>query len=64
MKTSCSFTLPTSLNTQDGKEALVHHLPHKLKALSWWNSLDIHRINPEQADNRRISGYLGKSTRR
>ncbi len=37
-------------------------LPHKVKALSKWKSIDIQRINPEEPDYRRISSYLGKQT--
>ena len=53
--------LPESLNTQDEMEALFHkRLPHKVKALSKWKSIDIQRINPDEPDYRRISSYLGK----
>lgn len=55
--------LPASLNTQDGMEALFHkRLPHKVKALSKWKSIDIQRVNPQEHDYRRISSYLGKQT--
>jgi hypothetical protein len=55
--------LPESLNTQYEMEALFHQrLPHKVKALSKWKSIDIQRINPEVPDYRRISSYLGKQT--
>ena len=55
--------LPTSLNTQYEMETLFHkRLPHKVKALSKWKSIDIQRINPEEPDCRRISSYLGKQT--
>ena len=55
--------LPQRLNTQYEMEALFHkHLPHKVKALSKWKSIDIQRINPEDDDYRRISSYLGKQT--
>ena len=37
-------------------------LPHKVKALSKWKSVDIQRINPDEPDYRRISSYLGKQT--
>jgi hypothetical protein len=37
-------------------------LPHKVKALSRWKSIDIQRINPDEPDYRRISSYLGKQT--
>ena len=55
--------LPASLNTQYEMEALFHkRLPHKVKALSKWKSIDIQRINPDEPDYRRISSYLGKQT--
>jgi hypothetical protein len=55
--------LPASLNTQYEMEALFHkRLPHKVKALSKWKSIDIQRINPDDPDYRRISSYLGKQT--
>ena len=55
--------MPTSLNTQYEMETLFHkRLPHKVKALSKWKSIDIQRINPEEPDYRRISSYLGKQT--
>jgi hypothetical protein len=55
--------LPTSLNTQYEMETLFHkRLPHKVKALSKWKSIDIQRINPDEHDYRRISSYLGKQT--
>ena len=55
--------LPTSLNTQDEMETLFHRrLPHKVKALSKWKSIDIQRINPQDDDYRRTSSYLGKQT--
>jgi hypothetical protein len=44
-------------------EALFHkRLPHRVKALSKWKSIDIQRINPDEPDYRRISSYLGKQT--
>ncbi|WP_232197346.1 hypothetical protein [Synechococcus sp. CB0205] len=44
-------------------ETLFHkRLPHKVKALSKWKSIDIQRINQAEADYRRISSYLGKQT--
>jgi len=44
-------------------ETLFHkRLPHKVKALSKWKSVDIQRINPDELDYRRISSYLGKQT--
>ena len=53
--------LPTSLNTQYEMEALFRkRLPHEVKALSKWKSIDIQRINPDEPDYRRISSYLGK----
>jgi hypothetical protein len=53
--------LPASLNTQYAMETLFHkRLPHKVKALSKWKSIDIQRINPDETDYRRISSYLGK----
>ena len=55
--------LPESLNTQVGMESLFRkRLPHKVKALSKWKSIDIQRINPDEPDYRRISSYLGKQT--
>jgi hypothetical protein len=55
--------LPASLNTQYEMETLFHkRLPHKVKALSKWKSIDIQRINPEEPDCQRISSYLGKQT--
>jgi hypothetical protein len=55
--------MPASLNTQYEMETLFHRrLPHKVKALSKWKSIDIQRINPEEPDYRRISSYLGKQT--
>ena len=55
--------LPTSLNNQYEMETLFHQrLPHKVKALSKWKSIDIQRINPQDDDCRRISSYLGKQT--
>ena len=55
--------LPESLNTQYEMEALFHkRLPHRVKALSKWKSIDIQRINPDEPDYRRISSYLGKQT--
>jgi hypothetical protein len=54
---------PQSLNTQYEMENLFHkRLPHKVKALSKWKSIDIQRINPDEPDYRRISSYLGKQT--
>ena len=55
--------MPESLNTQYEMENLFRcSLPHKVKALSQWKSVDIQRINPDQSDYRRISSYLGKQT--
>ena len=55
--------MPESLNTQVEMETLFHkRLPHKVKALSKWKSIDIQRINPDEPDYRRISSYLGKQT--
>jgi len=55
--------LPASLNTQYEMETLFRkRLPHKVKALSKWKSVDIQRINPQDDDYRRISSYLGKQT--
>jgi hypothetical protein len=54
--------MPASLNTQYEMETLFHkRLPHNVKALSKWKSIDIQRINPEEPDYRRISSYLGKT---
>ena len=53
--------LPASLNNQYEMETLFcQRLPHKVKALSKWKSIDIQRINPDEPDYRRISSYLGK----
>ena len=55
--------MPTSLNTQYEMEDLFRkRLPHKVKALSKWKSIDIQRINPQDDDYIRISSYLGKQT--
>ena len=55
--------MSTSLNTQYEMETLFRkRLPHKVKALSTWKSIDIQRINPQGDDYRRISSYLGKQT--
>ena len=55
--------LPVRLNTQVEMETLFHkRLPHKVKALSKWKSIDIQRINQQDDDYRRISSYLGKQT--
>ncbi len=55
--------LPARLNTQVEMEILFHkRLPHKVKALSKWKSIDIQRINQQDDDYRRISSYLGKQT--
>jgi hypothetical protein len=55
--------MPESLNTQYEMETLFRkRLPHKVKALSKWKSIDIQRINPQEDDYRRISSYLGKQT--
>ena len=55
--------LPQSLNTQYEMESLFRkRLPHKVKALSKWKSIDIQRINPQDDDYRRISSYLGKQS--
>jgi hypothetical protein len=55
--------LPESLNNQYEMETLFRkRLPHKVKALSKWKSIDIQRINQAEDDYRRISSYLGKQT--
>ena len=55
--------MPTSLNTQVEMEVLFHkRLPHKVKALSKWKSIDIQRINQQDDDYKRISSNLGKQT--
>ena len=55
--------MPESLNTQHEMETLFRkRLPHKVKALSKWKSIDIQRINPQDDDYRRISSYLGKQS--
>ena len=52
--------MPPSLDTQSEMETLFsNRLPHKVKALSMWKSVDIQRINPDEPDYRR-SSYLGK----
>ena len=51
------------LNTQVEMETLFHkRLPHKVKALSKWKSIDIQRISQQDDDYKRISIYLGKQT--
>ena len=53
----------TSLDTQVEIETLFYkRLPHKVKALSKWKSIDIQRINQQDDDYRCISSYLGKQT--
>ena len=48
--------LPESLNTQEGVETLFRqNLPHKVKALSKWKSIDVQRINQDPGDYRCIS---------
>ena len=55
--------MPTSLNTQVEMETLFQNrLPHKVKALSKWKSIDIQRINQQDDDYKRISSYLRKQT--
>ena len=55
--------LPASLNSQVEMETLLRkRLPHKVKALSKWKSIDIQRINQQDDDYKRISSYLGKQT--
>ena len=55
--------MPTSLNTQVGMETLFRkRLPHKVKALSKWKSIDIQRIDQQDDDYKRISSYLGKQS--
>ena len=55
--------LPVRLNTQVEMEVLFHkRLPHKVKALSKWKSIDIQRISQQDDDYKRISIYLGKQT--
>ena len=55
--------LPASLNSQYEMENLFRcSLPHKVKALSEWKSIDIQRINPREDDCIRISSYLGKQS--
>ena len=55
--------LPARLNTQVEMETLFYkRLPHKVKALSKWKSIDIQRINQQDDDYRCISSYLGKQT--
>ena len=52
---------PVALNNQVAMEKLFRHdLPHKVKALSRWKSVDIQRINQHEEDYRRLSSYLGK----
>jgi hypothetical protein len=53
--------LPPSINTQTAVEHLfAKTLPHKVKALSKWKSIDIQRIHQHDTDYRRISNYLTK----
>ena len=53
--------LPESLNTQEGVETLFRqNLPHKVKALSKWKSIDVQEINRAIDDYCRISSYLSK----
>jgi hypothetical protein len=53
--------LPPSINTQASVEHLFSKtLPHKVKALSKWKSIDIQRIHQHDTDYRRISNYLTK----
>ena len=48
--------LPSSLNTQYEMETLFHkRLPHKVKALSKWKSVDVQRINPDDPDYRKTT---------
>ena len=55
--------LPESLNTQEGVETLFgQHLPHKVKALSKWKSIDVQRINQDSGAYRCISCYLSKQS--
>ena len=55
--------LPQSLNTQYEMETLFHkRLPHKVKELSKWKSIDIQRIDQQDDDYKRISSYLGKQS--
>ena len=55
--------LPASLNSQVGMETLFRkRLPHKVKALSKWKSIDIRRINQQDDGFKRISSYLGKQS--
>jgi hypothetical protein len=54
---------PEKLNTQAAVEHLfTHTLPHKVKALSKWKSIDIQRIHQHDTDYRRIGNYLTKQT--
>ena len=56
--------MPASLNTQYKMKTLFHkRLPHKVKALSKWKSIDIQRINPDEPDYRRISPRRQESCR-
>jgi hypothetical protein len=55
--------LPPSINTQAAVEHLfAHTLPHKVKALSKWKSIDIQRIHQHDTDYKRISNYLTKQS--
>ena len=55
--------LPESLNTQEGVETLFRqNLPHKVKALSKWKSIDVQRINQDLGNYRCISCYLCKQS--
>ena len=52
---------PEKLNTQAAVEHLfAKTLPHKVKALYKWKSIDIQRIHQHDTDYRRISNYLTK----
>ena len=52
---------PPALNTQAAMEHLFSKpLPHKVKTLSKWKSIDIQRIHQHDTDYRRISNYLTK----
>ena len=56
--------LPESLNTQEGVETLFgQNLPHKVKALSRWKSIDVKKINRGLDDYCRLSSYLGKQVK-
>ncbi len=52
---------PGQLNSQRMMELLFKRiLPSKVKALSRWKSIDVHRIHQDPKDRKRLASYLGK----